>query len=82
MIKERTDERYEFQCPHCGARWSRDYRVQRSVDHRGYTWESYSRNGLPAMVPLGVGSVACTTCGAEHLYARRVAMQALSPLED
>lgn len=79
MTKERSDERYEFRCHHCGKHWVRKYRVQRAVDHDGRVWVSYRCNGLPAADPTGHGTVACPACGAEHVYARRVAFETLTP---
>jgi predicted RNA-binding Zn-ribbon protein involved in translation (DUF1610 family) len=67
MIKETAVEHYQFTCPRCEKRWTRDYDVQHVADDQGRTWEYYSFNGLPAEAPTARGAVACPSCGAEHL---------------
>ncbi len=68
MIKELAVERYEFTCPRCEQRWTRDYDIQHVADAEGRIWEYYSFNGLPAVAPTAPGAVACPSCGAERLH--------------
>ena len=73
MHTELAVERYEFSCPHCGARWISDYDVQHVTSHDGGTWQYYSLNGIPVPAPTGHGCVTCRACGATHLYASLIA---------
>ena len=67
---ERSFERYQLTCRHCGHRWQLDYSVRRHLEPDGETEEVYFLSGLPATSPWA--GRRCPRCSYPRVDVRMI----------